>query len=85
MYLANIYVTLKPTVNDPQGLTVRGGLHNLGFHQVNKVRQGKFIELWLEEADQKKAEQQVAEMCDKLLANPIIENFRFELEKADGG
>ena len=85
MYLANIYVTLKPTVNDPQGLTVRGGLPNLGFHQVNKVRQGKFIELWLEEADQKKAEQQVAEMCDKLLANPIIENFRFELEKADGG
>ena len=84
MYLANIYVTLKPTVNDPQGLTVRGGLHNLGFHQVNKVRQGKFIELWLEETDQKKAEQQVAEMCDKLLANPIIENFRFELEKADG-
>lgn len=85
MYLANIYVTLKPTVNDPQGLTVRGGLHNLGFHQVNKVRQGKFIELWLEETDQKKAEQQVAEMCDKLLANPIIENFRFELGKADGG
>ena len=85
MYLANIYVTLKPTVNDPQGLTVRGGLHNLGFHQVNKVRQGKFIELWLEETDQEKAEQQVAEMCDKLLANPIIENFRFELEKAHGG
>jgi phosphoribosylformylglycinamidine synthase PurS subunit len=85
MYLANIYVTLKPTVNDPQGLTVRGGLHNLGFHQVNKVRQGKFIELWLEETNQKKAEKQVAEMCDKLLANPIIENFRFELEKADGG
>jgi phosphoribosylformylglycinamidine synthase PurS subunit len=85
MYLANIYITLKPTVNDPQGLTVRGGLHNLGFHQVNKVRQGKFIELWLEETDQKKAEQQVAEMCDKLLANPIIENFRFELGKADGG
>lgn len=84
MYLANIYVTLKPTVNDPQGLTVRGGLHNLGFQQVNKVRQGKFIELWLEETDQEKAEQQVAEMCDKLLANPIIENFRFELEKADG-
>ena len=47
------------------------------------MRQGKFIELWLEETDREKAEQQVAEMCDKLLANPIIENFRFELEPTD--
>ena len=80
MYLAKIYVTLKPGVNDPQGLTVKGALHNLGFDQVSRVRQGKFIELWVEESDKRKGEQQVEEMCQKLLANPIIENFRFELE-----
>jgi phosphoribosylformylglycinamidine synthase len=83
MYLAKIYVTLKPGVNDPQGLTVKGALHNLGFEQVANVRQGKFIEVWVDDADEPKARQQVEEMCRKLLANPIIENFRFELERAD--
>ena len=81
-YLARIYVTLKPGVNDPQGLTVKGALHNLGFGEVTKVRQGKFIELWVEDSDKAKAEQQVNDMCGKLLSNPIIENFRFELENA---
>ena len=84
MYLAKIYVTLKPGVNDPQGLTVKGALHNLGFGEVNKVRQGKYIELWTNEVDRVRAEKRVAEMCDKLLANPIIENFRFELEEDAG-
>lgn len=83
MYLAKIYITLKPVVNDPQGLTVKGALHNLGFGQVTTVRQGKYIELWTEEWDKTKAECQVNEMCEKLLANPIIENFRFELENTD--
>jgi len=81
MYLARIYVTLKPTVNDPQGLTVKGGLHTLGFGNVQSVRVGKYIEVKIEEPDSSTAEAQVREMCDKLLANPVIENFRFELEK----
>ena len=81
MYLAKIYVTLKPTVNDPQGLTVKGGLHMLGFDKVRSVRVGKYIEVQLEESDVLKAERQVQEMCRQLLANPIIENFRFELEE----
>jgi len=81
MYLAKVYVTLKPTVNDPQGLTVRGGLHTLGFKQVKSVRVGKYIEIQIEENDRLKAEEQVREMCRKLLANPVIEDFRFELEK----
>lgn len=84
MYLAKIYVTLKPTVNDPQGLTVKGGLHTLGFANVQSIRVGKYIEARIDETDSSKAEQQVRDMCDKLLANPVIENFRFELERING-
>jgi len=80
MYLAKIYVTLKPTVNDPQGLTVRGGLHTLGFENVQSVRVGKYMEVCLDGADRAQAEEQVREMCRKLLANPVIEDYRFELE-----
>ena len=79
MFLARVYVTLKPTVNDPQGLTIRGGLHSLGFESVDTVRAGKYIEIMLEGDDKAAAEAQVTEMCQKLLANPIIEDFRFEL------
>jgi phosphoribosylformylglycinamidine synthase len=79
MYLAKIYITLKPTVNDPQGLTIKGALHTLGFQNVNSVRAGKYIEIEVNEDDLAKAKEQVQEMCQKLLANPVIENFRFEL------
>ena len=80
MYLAKVYITLKPTVNDPQGLTIKGALHNLGFNSVEDVRAGKYIEIRINEKDRAKAKEQVAEMCRKLLANPVIENYRFELE-----
>ena len=83
MYLAKVYVTLKPTVNDPQGLTVRGGLHTLGFESVRSVRVGKYMEIKVEETDRAVAEAQVREMCRKLLANPVIEDFRFELEEIE--
>ena len=81
MYLAKVYVTLKPTVNDPQGLTIKGALHNLGFASVEDVRAGKYIEVRISENNQTKAKEQVAEMCHKLLANPVIENYRFDMEK----
>ena len=81
MYLAKVYITLKPTVNDPQGLTIKGALHNLGFTSVEDVRAGKYIEVRLEENDLTKAKEQVNEMCRKLLANPVIENYRFDLEE----
>ena len=80
-YLAKVYITLKPTVNDPQGLTIKGALQNLGFQNVSSVRAGKYIEIRVEEKDFSKAKAQVQEMCNKLLANPVIENFRFELEE----
>jgi len=81
MYLAKVYITLKPTVNDPQGLTIKGALHNLGFSSVEDVRAGKYIEVRIAEKDVAAAGKQVDEMCRKLLANPIIENYRFDLEK----
>jgi phosphoribosylformylglycinamidine synthase len=81
MYLAKVYITLKPTVNDPQGLTIKGALHNLGFSSVEDVRAGKYIEVKIAEKDIAAARKQVEEMCRKLLANPVIENYRFELEE----
>jgi phosphoribosylformylglycinamidine synthase subunit PurS len=81
MYLAKVYVTLKPTVNDPQGLTIKGALHNLGFSSVEDVRAGKYIELKIAEKDRDSASKQINEMCRKLLANPVIENYRFDLEQ----
>lgn len=85
MYLAKVYVTLKPTVNDPQGLTIKGALHNLGFDMVKNVRAGKYMEVQLEAKDASKAGELVKEMCQKLLANTVIENFKFEIEELKSG
>jgi len=82
VFLARVYVTLKTTVNDPQGLTIRGALHSLGFGDVESVRAGKYLEIRVNATKRKEAEGQVAEMCRKLLANPVIEEFRFELDEA---
>jgi phosphoribosylformylglycinamidine synthase subunit PurS len=76
---ADVYVTLKPVVNDPQGLAVRDGLHMLGYDEVGAVRAGKYIQLWLDAEEEAQAEARVNEMCDKLLANPVIEQYRFNL------
>lgn len=81
MFLARVFVTLKPTVNDPQGLTIMSGLHALGFESVEQVRAGKYLEITLEAEDRRVAEARVTEMCRRLLANPVIEDFRFEIEE----
>ena len=81
-FLARVDITLKPTVNDPQGLTIRGALHSLGFGEVESVRAGKYMEIRVRAPSRKKAEAQVTEMCRRLLANPVIEDFRFEIEQA---
>jgi phosphoribosylformylglycinamidine synthase len=81
LYLAKVYVTLKPTVNDPQGLTVLGALRNLGLSTVNDVRVGKYLEVRVDETERSRAFNLVEEMCDKLLANPVIEEYRFDLEE----
>ena len=82
MWLARIHVTLKPVVNDPQGLAVLGGLHQLGYSSVASVRIGKYLEVQLQAPDEATAARQVDEMCRRLLANPVIEDYRFTLEPA---
>ena len=79
-FLARVYVSLKPTVNDPQGLTIADGLRSLGFSQVEDVRAGKYIEIKLTAADAAAARTELDAMCDKLLANPVIESYRLEVE-----
>ena len=80
MFLAEIFITLKATVNDPPGITVMGAVQNLGFDSVVGVRIGKFLEVKLSESDRTKAEGIVEEICQKLLANPVIEEYRYELK-----
>jgi phosphoribosylformylglycinamidine synthase PurS subunit len=80
VYLAKVHVTLKPVVNDPQGLAIRGGLQQLGFDAVESVRAGKYIEIRLSAADDAAARAAVEDMCRKLLANPVIEEFRYEIQ-----
>jgi len=72
---------LKPTVNDPQGQTILGGVHQLGFATVRSVRAGKYMEVRLDEEDEGAAAEQIKAICEKLLANPVIEVYRFELEQ----
>ena len=79
-YLAKIYIQYRPTVSDPQGQTILGGLHQLGFEGVQTVRAGKYMEITLDADTESTAFAQVRDMCDKLLANPVIEDYRFEIE-----
>ncbi len=75
-----IAVTLKPVVNDPQGLTVQSGLHQLGFDGVSDVRVGKYIQMRLEADDEDAARALTTQMCERLLRNPVIEDYRVGLE-----
>jgi len=79
MFKANIYVTKKEGVLDPQGEAVRKSLQVLNFGGVNDVRIGKYIEVWLDADDLEKAKSELQQMSDKLLANPVIENYRVEI------
>ena len=76
---ARVYVTLKPSVFDPQGRVVADALHTLGYGDVRDVRQGKFFEVELDGDDRAAAEARVAEMAATLLANPVIESYRVEV------
>jgi len=77
---ATVFVTVKENVLDPQGKAVQGALHSMGFDEVGEVRIGKYMELTLDTNDAKVAEERVREMCEKLLANTVIEDYRFELK-----
>ncbi len=81
---ARIYVTLKPSVLDPQGKAVRGALHSLGYTEAEDVRVGKFIEVALQGLSKAEAETRVRQMCETLLANTVIEQYRFEIAEEQG-
>jgi phosphoribosylformylglycinamidine synthase subunit PurS len=76
---ARVFVTLKPSVFDPQGRTIADALHTLGYPSVSDVRQGKYFELTLATAEPEQARALAAEVADKLLANPVIESYRIEV------
>jgi phosphoribosylformylglycinamidine synthase len=81
-YRAEVFVTLKPVVNDPAGLTIKGGLHALGFESVSSVRAGKYLVVTLDADDEGEARSRVEEMARQLLANAVIEDYRIELQPA---
>jgi phosphoribosylformylglycinamidine synthase PurS subunit len=77
---ARVFVTLKPSVFDPQGQTITDALHSLGYTGVADVRQGKFFELSVNAASADQAKKLASEVADKVLANPVIESYRVEVE-----
>ena len=79
-WIADIRVLLKPSVNDPQGLSIRSALRTLGFGGVQDVRAGKFIQVRLSATDRAAAEEALNAMCAQLLANPVIETYAFTLD-----
>jgi phosphoribosylformylglycinamidine synthase PurS subunit len=78
-YLAKIFVTLRPSVLDPAGVAVQSGLKQMGYGNVEQVRIGKYMELTLTAPDETKARNDLNQICDQMLANPVIENYRFDL------
>ncbi|SDC57092.1 phosphoribosylformylglycinamidine synthase subunit PurS [Shouchella lonarensis] len=79
MYKVKVYVTLRESVLDPQGGAVKQALHTMAYNEVETVRVGKYIELSLTDVDNVTA--RVQEMCEKLLANTVIEDYRYEVEE----
>ena len=77
---ATVFVTLKPSILDPQGKTITEALHTLGYGSVRDVRQGKYFELDVDAADAEQARALAATVADKLLANPVIESYRVDIE-----
>ena len=77
---ARVFVTLKPSVFDPQGRTIAEALHSMGYSSIGEVRQGKYFELDLATTEAAQAKALAAEVADKLLANPVIESYRIEVE-----
>lgn len=80
-FIARVFVSLKATVNDPEGITIGSALGSLGFESVTGVRSGRYFQVTLNAPDAKVAGAQVDQMCSRLLANPVIETYTFEVAK----
>jgi phosphoribosylformylglycinamidine synthase subunit PurS len=81
-FLAEVFVSLKPTVNDPEGITIGGALGSLGFGGVEGVRSGRYFQVTMTAEDEDAAAKQIDQMCARLLANPVIETYAFKLNEA---
>ncbi|KAB2331641.1 phosphoribosylformylglycinamidine synthase subunit PurS [Cytobacillus gottheilii] len=81
MYKVKVFITLRESVLDPQGSVVKNSLHSLNYNEVSDVRIGKYMELTVEKTE-RNIEEVVKEMCERLLANVVIEDYRFEIEEA---
>ncbi|MDX9702975.1 MAG: phosphoribosylformylglycinamidine synthase subunit PurS [Candidatus Auribacterota bacterium] len=84
-FVANIVVTLKPSVLDPQGNTVKEALHSMGYNSVEDVRMGKFMELTISADSEQKALDLAHDVCNRLLVNPVIETYTLSLKAQTGG
>ncbi len=80
MYKANVEITVRRSILDPQGKATQHALHDLGFASIERVRVGKHIELWIEAASEEEAMALARAACEKLLANPVMEDFQITLE-----
>ncbi|QVY62032.1 phosphoribosylformylglycinamidine synthase subunit PurS [Cytobacillus gottheilii] len=81
MYKVKVFITLRESVLDPQGSVVKNSLHSLNYNEVSDVRIGKYMELTVEKTE-RNIEEVVKEMCERLLANVVIEDYRFQIEEA---
>ena len=84
-WLAAVHVTLRDGIADPEGQTIAGGLRALGFREVDDVRSGKLLHVGFEADDEASARQRVDDMCRRLLANPVMERYSFELQPNGAG
>ena len=80
-YKVKVHVTLKETVNDPEGITIHRALNRLGFEEIESVRSGKYFEIIVDSLDEQLIDRKVNEMCSNLLANPVIEQYHYSFEK----
>jgi phosphoribosylformylglycinamidine synthase PurS subunit len=80
MMRVKVFVTPKEGVLDPQGHAIESSLHSMGYSGVTEVRMGKYLEFNFDTSSQGEAESRIREMCEKLLANPVIEDYRFEIQ-----
>jgi len=83
VFRSKVTVTLRKSILDPQGKAVEHGLHSLGMKNIGHVRIGKYIEFDVHAESREEAERMTREACDKLLANPVMEDFSFTVEKAE--
>ncbi|AMC01879.1 phosphoribosylformylglycinamidine synthase subunit PurS [Aerococcus viridans] len=81
MYKVKVYVTYKESILDPQGEAVRGAVHRMGFDEIEDIRIGKYFEIKVSDTADRSVEEVIETICDKLLANVVMESYRYEIER----